>query len=240
MRLSVPIATLLSFAPVAFGAFKDGDNCGVTTRDFIDDVFVGDYLVAGEGGCDLNENDVRCHCHPNFDDDTSLGEWAWQCSDDPVTFGPAPGKECPETIPVPYEVEFIEAFREGTATDAENPLVCDSTKHPTGREGDEVCAYSECDNGGSRSAVCGCVDLKGYGIGIGEQWYCLHSTCDCGAGEGGKVEDGQKMEDIGGEAGEMGAKDTEEKEEDTMMKTESAAVRWMLNGCLAVIPLLFL
>ena len=43
-----------------------------------------------------------------------------------------------------------------------------------------MCPYSECDEGGDTSAVCACIDLAKYGLGEGEEWFCLHSTCDCG------------------------------------------------------------
>jgi len=42
-----------------------------------------------------------------------------------------------------------------------------------------VCPYSECDDGGDTSAICACIDLAKYGLGEGEEWYCLHSTCSC-------------------------------------------------------------
>lgn len=42
-----------------------------------------------------------------------------------------------------------------------------------------MCPYSDCDEGGEYSAICACVDKSKYGLGEGEEWFCLHSTCKC-------------------------------------------------------------
>jgi hypothetical protein len=52
--------------------------------------------------------------------------------------------------------------------------------NPTGQPGDEVCPYSDCDEGGDHSAICACIDLKKYGMGEGTEWVCMHATCSCG------------------------------------------------------------
>eukprot|EP00536_Pseudo-nitzschia_multiseries_P000165 jgi/Psemu1/233351/estExt_Genewise1.C_30098 len=62
-------------------------------------------------------------------------------------------------------------------------IPCDTSIHPTGRPGDEVCPYSDCDEGGDHSAICACVDLAKYGMGSGTEWVCMHSTCSCGVEE---------------------------------------------------------
>merc|ERR1712238_57271 len=56
---------------------------------------------------------------------------------------------------------------------------CNLDIHPTGRPGDEVCPYSDCDEGGEHSAICACIDLEKYGMGTGTEWVCMHATCDC-------------------------------------------------------------
>lgn len=61
-------------------------------------------------------------------------------------------------------------------------IPCNISIHPTGYPGDESCGYSECESGGSFSAICGCVDLgtRGdTGMSVGMQWICMHSTCGC-------------------------------------------------------------
>jgi hypothetical protein len=62
------------------------------------------------------------------------------------------------------------------------PVPCNTTIHPTGYPGDEVCGYSECESGGSYTAVCGCVDSgtrTDPTESSGMQWICIHSTCGC-------------------------------------------------------------
>merc|ERR1712238_389749 len=58
-------------------------------------------------------------------------------------------------------------------------IPCNLDIHPTGRPGDEVCPYSDCDDGGQHSAICACIDLEKYGMGTGTEWVCMHATCDC-------------------------------------------------------------
>lgn len=63
MRLS--IALLATTLAAANGAFQEGDLCGVTSADFVNVDFSGDYLVAGEAGCALGEetnvSETRVH-----------------------------------------------------------------------------------------------------------------------------------------------------------------------------------
>jgi len=103
MKLS--IALLASALAAAHGAFQEGDSCGVTSADFVNVDFSGDYLVAGEAGCALG-SDTKCYCAPNLADGESLGEWEWQCNGT-VNFGPADGKQCPETVPVPKNSDIL-------------------------------------------------------------------------------------------------------------------------------------
>jgi hypothetical protein len=97
-----------------------------------------------------------------------------------VKFGPQAGKVCPDTVPVvkPIGVGFI-GFRPEKLG-----VPCNDTVHPAGLVvGDEPCEYSECESGGSYSAICGCIQIDENG----PQWICLHSTCNCtvaGAGAG--------------------------------------------------------
>eukprot|EP00978_Attheya_sp_CCMP212_P014633 scaffold37399_cov54-Attheya_sp.AAC.2 len=168
------------------GKFQDGDSCGVESSDFVNDFFAGEYRVAGTSGCNLGLADdvtrlgddltqTGCFCAPDFDDQDSLSAWKWQCNNS-VNFGPVAPKVCPATIPIGTKNGVdIELSRRA----AENTLACDSSIHPTGRPGDEVCPYSDCDQGGDFSAICGCVDLARTGMGQGEQWFCLQSTCSC-------------------------------------------------------------
>merc|ERR1712238_576906 len=58
-------------------------------------------------------------------------------------------------------------------------IPCNLDIHPTGRPGDEVCPYSDCDDGGKHSAICACIDLEKYGMGEGTEWVCMHATCEC-------------------------------------------------------------
>lgn len=171
----------LSFIPflalaTAEEGFKDGDSCGVMSADFLNPLFEGSYLVAGEAGCTLESGDSGCHCAPDFADGQSLSEWKWQCNNT-VTFGPAEGKVCPATVPV--EPGFAEDLDGEPKNIGSEPVFCNTTIHPTGHPGNEVCGYSTCDEGGNTSAICGCVDLEARGIGEGQQWFCLHATCDC-------------------------------------------------------------
>lgn len=163
--------TILIFGSSA-ASIKIGDECGVDGRDFLDDAFTGEYRVSGAPGCSI-EGGTDCYCAPNYGSTVPVGQWVWGCNSvDPseVPFGPNEGKVCPSEIPVPV----------GYNEDGNPP--CDNT-NPTGQAGDPPCAYSDCDQGGNFSAVCGCVDLS-FGEGEDEpgdrQWFCLHATCHCG------------------------------------------------------------
>jgi hypothetical protein len=70
----------------------------------------------------------------------------------------------------PYEKGFV----------GETPE-CDVAIHPTGQLDDWSCGYSDCEDGGDESVICGCVDLDAFGIGSGQKWFCIHSTCQCEA-----------------------------------------------------------
>lgn len=103
MRLSFTI--LAATLAAANGAFKEGDTCGVLASDFINVDFSGDYLVAGEAGCTLGE-DTGCYCAPNLADGEGRGPFEWQCNG-VVNFGPAEGKQCPSTVPVPKNSDIL-------------------------------------------------------------------------------------------------------------------------------------
>ena len=96
-----------------------------------------------------------------------------------MRFGPKNEKVCPASVPVPkqYGVDSI-YFTEAMLG---VPVACDLDIHPTGYPGDEVCAYSECEDGGEYSAICACVDLSERVENGGTQWFCLHATCQCEA-----------------------------------------------------------
>lgn len=160
----------------------------MTSRKFLNYDYRSDFMVAGESGCTLGE-DANCFCAPNLDDGQSLSEWQWQCNG-VVNFGPAVAeKTCPDKVPVAKGLGQLEIVRSrnlqiGTETMQQKMSVsCDPSIHPTGRPGDEVCPYSDCDEGGNHSAICACVDLEKYGIGEGTEWVCMHATCSCGADE---------------------------------------------------------
>ena len=126
MRLSV--ALFAASLAAANGDFQKGDTCGVTSADFVNVDFSGDYLVAGEAGCTLGENTnvsgrvhtllvihlagtdrrilFQCYCAPNLRDGDALGPWEWQCNGE-VNFGPSEGKQCPSTVPVPKNSDIL-------------------------------------------------------------------------------------------------------------------------------------
>lgn len=174
MRLLLPFLAC-TLAAASDGGFHEGDTCGVKSSDFFNGYFVGDYLVAGAEGCSLADGQTGCYCAPDLTDGQSLGEWKWQCNG-VVAFGPADGKTCPSTIPVPKGYEDLEVVVPKQATAV---VACNTTVNPTGQAGDEVCPYSDCDTGGDTSAICACVDLAKYDLGEGQQWICMHSTCSC-------------------------------------------------------------
>lgn len=187
MRISAStlLVTLLAIpAPVA--AIKEGDKCGVTSADFLNYRFGGDYLVAGENGCTLDTADGtgevdNCYCSPNYGDGDRLSEWNWQCGSDAVKFGPIEGKTCPVDLPV----EKAPTDGATSTFSAIKPEVaCDIAVNPTGLEVDPVCSYSTCDEGGDTSAICACINMTAYRIDVAEgeaemQWFCMHSTCSC-------------------------------------------------------------
>lgn len=168
---------------------REFDTCGVLSSDFMNDSFEGQYRVAGPTGCALglassSAND--CFCGPEIDGEERLGEWLWQCGDN-IAFGPVSTKTCPAEAPVPVinneagiTADVVRELREAGEMD------CDVDIHPGGHPGDEVCGYSDCDQGGDFTAVCACVDMSRYGVEGGPQWHCLHSTCSCGEGDVGK------------------------------------------------------
>ncbi len=185
--------TILATFTTNVSSFQNGDTCGVTSAKFLNYDYRSDFMVAGEAGCTLGDNN-ECFCAPNLADGESLSEWQWQCNG-VVNFGPASSKTCPDMVPVPKGLGLLESVRnrnrersleaEKVAIGAESQqekmsVACDTAIHPTGRPGDEVCPYSDCDEGGNHSAICACVDLGKYGIGVGMEWVCMHATCSCG------------------------------------------------------------
>jgi hypothetical protein len=189
MMMRYTLALLAIAAPNA-SAFQNGDTCGVTSRKFLNYDYRSDYMVAGETGCSLGD-DSGCFCAPNLTDGESLSEWEWQCNG-VVNFGPASSKICPDLVPVAKGLGILESVANrnlevdkvasvGTETMQQKiGVACDTSIHPTGRPGDEVCPYSDCDEGGDHSAICACVDLGKYGMGVGMEWVCMHATCSCG------------------------------------------------------------
>ena len=203
IRLTI---TLLAFVATAVSSFQNGDTCGVTSSDFLSYDYRSDYMVAGAAGCTLGD-DSGCFCAPNLADGESLSEWQWQCNG-VVNFGPASSKTCPVLVPVPKGLGLLESVRDrnrerslqvdkvfvGTESQQQKMSVaCDIALHPTGRPGDEVCAYSDCDEGGDHSAVCACVDLGKYGIGVGMEWVCMHATCSCGDRDAGNIDTNESL-----------------------------------------------
>merc|ERR1719491_2568345 len=177
--------------------------------DYRSDYMVAGSEGCTIGGSDDSGTDTEsgCFCAPNLEDGEGLGEWQWQCNN-VVNFGPNPatGKVCPSKVPVPKglgelswviksdRTRALEGVDEEAADDAPVPVVasvgtesqqqqfsvpCNLDLHPTGRPGDEVCPYSDCDDGGEHSAICACIDLEKYGMGTGTEWVCMHATCQC-------------------------------------------------------------
>jgi hypothetical protein len=174
MSFRLTIVTFLALSAGANGMFQDGDSCGVKSSDFFKVDFGGDYRVAGPG-CDLGNGNEDCLCGVNYDDSDRLSEWIWQCNGK-VQFGPAGNKTCPATIPVP---KSLDSGSVSNAAAIAPKVECDINLNPTGQRGDPVCSYSDCEQGGDTSSICGCVDLAKYGMGNGTQWFCMHSTCSC-------------------------------------------------------------
>lgn len=173
---------LLATAVSTVSAFQKGDTCGVTSTNFLNYDYRSEYMVAGETGCSLGD-DIGCFCAPNLADGESLGEWEWQCNGD-VKFGPVSSKTCPDVVPVAKGLGNLESvvnrnLARNLDVDKVTSVACDTNMHPTGRPGDEVCPYSDCDQGGDHSAICACIDLGKYGLGDGMEWVCMHSTCSC-------------------------------------------------------------
>ena len=202
IRLTQAFLLAATAANTVSATFSNGDFCGVTSRKFLNYDYRSDYLVAGQKGCELNSSNndetihSNCYCAPNLVDGESLSEWQWQC-DGVVNFGPVEGKTCPETVPVPKGLGLLDVVERNLQQTTEDKIVsigtesqqekisvpCDTSIHPTGRPGDEVCPYSDCDEGGDHSAICACVDLAKYGMGEGQEWVCMHATCSCGGEE---------------------------------------------------------
>jgi len=196
IRVTIAIITI---AVPNVSAFQNGDACGVSSKDFLNYDYRSEYMVAGDTGCSLGD-DIGCFCAPNLSDSQSLGEWEWQCND-VVNFGPVSSKICPDVVPVAKGLGKLESVANrnraryleadkivsvGTESMQQKMRVaCDTAIHPTGHPGDEVCPYSDCDEGGDHSAICACIDLDQYGMGVGMEWVCMHSTCSCGE-EGGQ------------------------------------------------------
>mmetsp|Transcript_10459 Transcript_10459/g.23111 ORF Transcript_10459/g.23111 Transcript_10459/m.23111 type:complete len:242 (-) Transcript_10459:94-819(-) len=204
IRLTLTILTIaISGNPTAIThAFRNGDTCGVTSKDFLNYDFSSDWMVAGNAGCTLGDS-TGCFCAPNLADGKSLGEWEWQCNN-VVSFGPneSLSKTCPVMVPVDKDMgqlDFVgNVARALGASSSDNNednfldpesqqqltgVSCDTAIHPTGRPGDEFCPYSNCDEGGDHSAICACIDREAYGIGEGMEWVCMHATCSCGENE---------------------------------------------------------
>jgi hypothetical protein len=135
-----------------------------------------------------------------------------------VNFGPNPSttKICPETVPVAKglgDLAFVQQIRKlesnnntstvlgiGTESSIQKQNVpCDTNLHPTGQPEDEVCPYSDCDEGGSHSAICACIDLSKYGLGDGMEWVCMHATCACNEetiNESATIDEEENTEDM--------------------------------------------
>mmetsp|Transcript_49718 Transcript_49718/g.55412 ORF Transcript_49718/g.55412 Transcript_49718/m.55412 type:complete len:310 (+) Transcript_49718:81-1010(+) len=175
--------------------------------DYRSDYMVAGSEGCTIGGSDDLGTESGCFCAPNLEDGEGLGEWEWQCNN-VVNFGPNPetGKVCPSKVPVPKglgELKWViksdraralEGVDEAADDAPPVPVVasvgtesqqqqlsvpCNLDLHPTGRPGDEVCPYSDCDDGGEHSAICACIDLEKYGMGTGTEWVCMHATCQC-------------------------------------------------------------
>lgn len=177
VTLALVAASSAAHAATTSTTFNEGDSCGVEMSNFLEDDFLGSYTVAGTG-CTLADGADTCFCAPDLQDGENLSQWKWQCGDT-VQFGPQNEKVCPASVPVPkqYGVDSI-YFTEAMLG---VPVACDPDIHPTGYPGDEVCAYSECEDGGEYSAICACVDLSERVENGGTQWFCLHATCQCEA-----------------------------------------------------------
>ena len=161
--------TFLLITGVNGADLKQGDICGITSADYFAENFTGPVAVSGNG-C-ASENNTNCLCGFDFNQEGE-GPWKWQCNG-AVQFGPKNGKVCPEKVPVIKRigVDSIEFDENSTGL-----VPCNTTINPTGYPDDEGCEYSECESGGSYSAICGC-DPMGN---AGEHWVCLHATCACG------------------------------------------------------------
>lgn len=235
MMIRFTLATLAIATTVS--AFQNGDTCGVTSKDFLNYDYFSDYMVAGEAGCTLGD-ETGCFCAPNLADGQSLGEWEWQCNN-VVNFGPSvsSSKTCPITTPVAKGLGQLDIIANRnraraleTISSNDNKVVsvgtesqqqqikvtCDTAIHPTGQPGDEVCPYSDCDEGGDHSAICACIDLGKYGIGVGMEWVCMHATCSCG-----EQDDQQEEEE---EVLDLNEEDEESKESSASASVAASAM----------------
>ena len=203
--MMILVAMMVAVHPAAAAAseagsttvFQDGDTCGVTSSDFLTYSYRSEYLVAGQAGCTLGgDGSTGCFCAPDLTDGESLSEWKWQCNNS-VVFGPTTDqKTCPESVPVPkgfgeLDVVLNRRHRMLQQQQPQQRVPCDTSIHPTGRPGDEVCPYSDCDDGGDHSAICACIDMEQYGMGEGMEWVCMHATCSCGDDADGKHTTGE-------------------------------------------------
>lgn len=201
-----------------------------------------------------NGDDTGCFCAPNLSDGQSLSEWEWQCNGT-VRFGPSVGKTCPPTVPVAKGLGILEVVPDRkTRRSLQNSnagmiasvgaesmqqkmgVPCDTTIHPTGRPGDEVCPYSDCDEeGGNHSAICACVDLSKYGMGEGSEWVCMHSTCSCGEDDGiEQDEDESESESESTEEATEEASEDEASEEDESSEDLSSAATLAVSALASV------
>jgi hypothetical protein len=162
---------LLNHLNVAHGAaFKEGDFCDVDGADYLDYNFTGEYAVAVEGCLLENNTKTNCLCSGDYSDEDNQGLFIWQCNG-MAKFGPKVGKTCPDTVPLVKKTGVdADNFSE---SESSTTVACNSTIHPGGYNDDYACGYSECETGGSYSAICGCIE---------EKWICLHSECKCGEG----------------------------------------------------------
>jgi hypothetical protein len=170
---------------------QEYDLCGVDGERVTDYNYTVEHNLAGDG-CTLGKK-TNCLCSIDYSDQSSpLPPFKWLCGT--VEFGPKGNKTCPNTVPVVKQI----GFDSPDVTESMLAVVaeCNTTIHPTGYPGDESCGYSECESGGSYTALCGCVDFSQheYNITDGMQWVCLYSACNCPGDENRTAtDDGTKM-----------------------------------------------
>ena len=151
---------------------QEYDLCGVDGEKILEYDYIVDHNVAGDG-CTLG-NKTNCICAMDYEDQSApLPPFKWLCGT--VEFGPKGNKTCPTTIPI------VKSIGSNSSNGTEVMVECNTTLHPKGYPGDEGCGYSECENGGDYSALCGCVDFSEHDFNTteGMQWICLYSACNC-------------------------------------------------------------